>query len=100
MEYLEGYYCDPQSLILKILHKFEPKNCLKLKVVVNGQEIVIFRGARVQDAVRAFSEESCRLLMKGVLIAFDRFGNRTDPDGELSEGQVINLKDPTNSGGV
>ena len=63
-----------------------------MKVFIGCREIEIFCGATIQDAVRAFSEQSYRMLTEGTLQAIDRYGNMTEPDGALTEGQVITLK--------
>jgi hypothetical protein len=68
-----------------------------VKVYVNNREVILFRGASVTDAVRAFSPDSAHLLESGALIALDRFGNETDPGGELSEGAVILLVTANNN---
>jgi len=82
---LEKPYVLPEKLYTFVFS-------ITMKVNINSREIEIFRGATVQDAVMAFSERSCRLLKKGEILAFDRFGNPTEPDGELTEGQIITLK--------
>jgi hypothetical protein len=63
-----------------------------MKVSINDKEISIFAGARIQDAVLAYSPRSLRMVAAGTLSVFDRFGNRTDPDGPLIEGQRLTLK--------
>jgi hypothetical protein len=63
-----------------------------VKVYVNNHEVEIFRGARVNDAVRSYSMRSSRKLLKDHLKVIDRYGNTTEPDGELSEGQQLYLK--------
>lgn len=63
-----------------------------MRVVIDGKEITVFRGATVSDAVRIYSEKIYAELLRGEITVYDRFGNRTEPDGELTEGQVIHLK--------
>ncbi len=63
-----------------------------MKVYINTKEISIFQGARIQDAVHAYSPRSLRMVITGTLSVFDRFGNRTEPDGPLIEGQRLTLK--------
>jgi len=58
-----------------------------MTVYINEKPVVIFSGARIRDAVLAYSARSCKLLLKGNLTIFDRFGNPTEPDGPLTEGQ-------------
>jgi hypothetical protein len=61
-------------------------------VFINNREMAIFRGATVIDAVRIYSLRSSRMLEHGFLQVFDRFGNHTEPDGELTQGQILFLK--------
>ncbi|MEI6455595.1 MAG: hypothetical protein WCO93_04850 [bacterium] len=63
-----------------------------MKVYINNKEIDIFRGATILDAVRKYSPHSCRRVMNETLMVIDRFGNRTEPDGEPTEGQHFQLK--------
>lgn len=65
-----------------------------MRIFINRKEITIFAGARVIDAVRAYSARSAKMLLNGTLSAFDRFGNLTEPDGELRDGQTLNLRKP------
>ena len=63
-----------------------------MKVFVNRKEITIFTGARVMDAVRAYSAYSAKMLLKGAFTVFDRFGNITETDGRLTEGQILTIR--------
>jgi hypothetical protein len=63
-----------------------------VKIVINNREVVIFSGASVADAVRAYSPRSLKLLENGKFSVFDQFGNKTEPGGELTEGQKLFLK--------
>jgi hypothetical protein len=63
-----------------------------MKVYINAKEISIFKGARIQDAVLTYSTRSHRMVITGTLSVFDRFGNRTEPDGPLIEEQRLTLK--------
>ncbi len=63
-----------------------------MKIVINNREVVIFSGATVADAVRAYSSRSSKLLENGKFRVFDQFGNQTEVDGELTEGQKLFLK--------
>ena len=63
-----------------------------MKIMLNGHEVVIFSGGRVIDAVRAYSIRSAKLLENEKFVVFDRFGNKTELDGELTEGQQLFLK--------
>jgi len=63
-----------------------------MKVFVNGHEVKIFEGARIMDAIRAYSRRSSRQVEKGNLIIFDKFGNQTEPDGPARDGLLLTLK--------
>ena len=63
-----------------------------MKVFINKQEVTIFEGANVGDAVLSYSKRSYKKIMDGNLIIIDSFGNITEPDGKLKEGQVIRIK--------
>jgi len=61
-------------------------------VYINHKAISIFKGAIVLDAIRAYSAYSLKQVMNGKLFIMDKFGNITDPDGPLLEGQKLSLK--------
>jgi len=63
-----------------------------MKVTLNKREISIFKGAKISDLVLAYSERSYKMLLSGKLCVYDRFGNLTEPDGPVYEGQVFFLK--------
>ena len=63
-----------------------------MKVTLNKSEITIFKGAKISDLVLAYSERSYKMLITGKLTVFDRFGNLTEIDGPVYEGQVFVLK--------
>lgn len=63
-----------------------------MKVFINKKELEIFMGARVQDALLAYSQRSFNLVKQGKMAIFDRFGNLTDLDGSLANGQHLTLK--------
>lgn len=65
-----------------------------MTIFINNQKIEIFRGAMVRDAILRYSKDDYDLLQCGRIMVFDRFGNITEPDGELTEGQVLYLKKP------
>ncbi|NVO19013.1 MAG: hypothetical protein HXX13_04900 [Bacteroidetes bacterium] len=62
-----------------------------MKVYINEQEIVIFAGACIKDAVIAYSVESWKRLKSTKMVVLDRFGNMTDPDGPMMDGQKFTL---------
>ncbi len=61
-------------------------------VTLNKSEITIFKGATVSDLVLAYSVRSHKMLMSGKLCVYDRFGNLTEPDGPVYNGQLFYLK--------
>ena len=63
-----------------------------MKVTLNKSEITIFKGAKISDLVLAYSERSYKMLVAGKLSVYDRFGNLTEIDGPVYEGQVFILK--------
>jgi len=63
-----------------------------MKVTLNKSEIIIFKGATISDLVLAYSERSYKMLKNGKLCVFDRFGNLTENDGPVYEGQLFFLK--------
>jgi len=63
-----------------------------MKVYLNKTEIIIFKGARIGDMVLAYSERSHKMLKSGKLCVYDRFGNLTETDGPVYDGQVFFLK--------
>lgn len=63
-----------------------------MKVFVNRKEIAIFTGARVIDALRNYSLRSAGLVVKGIYTVYDRYGNITEPDGRLTDGQILTIR--------
>jgi hypothetical protein len=63
-----------------------------MKVTLNKNIITIFKGATISDMVLAYSERSFKMLKNGKLCVYDRFGNLTEPDGPVYEGQLFFLK--------
>ena len=63
-----------------------------MNVTLNKHEIVIFKGATISDLVLAYSAKSFKMMQAGKLCVYDRFGNRTEPDGPVYEGQMFFLK--------
>ncbi len=63
-----------------------------MKVILNKSEIIIFKGATISDLVLAYSPRSHKMLKGGKLCVFDRFGNLTETDGPVYDGQMFFLK--------
>jgi len=80
------------TLLLTLFHSdYNPKPG-PVKIMMNNREVLIFSGATVADAVRAYSRRSAKLLENGKFRVFDQYGNQTEADGELTEGQKLFLK--------
>jgi hypothetical protein len=60
-----------------------------MKILINDQMIEIFEGARLQDAVRKYSETELKLIEKEDKKIVDRKGNPLALDGELSDGEYF-----------
>lgn len=60
-----------------------------MKILINDQMIEIFEGARLQDAVRKYSETELKLIKKEAKKIVDREGNPLALDGELSDGEYF-----------
>jgi hypothetical protein len=60
-----------------------------MKILINDQMIEIFVGARLQDAVRKYSETELKLIEKEDRKIVDREGNILALDGELSDGEYF-----------
>jgi sulfur carrier protein ThiS len=63
-----------------------------MTVQVNGQPVEIFNGARVQDALRRYSETEYHLVSAGEKMVVDHRGDRVYLDGALSDGDVLLVK--------
>lgn len=63
-----------------------------MKITLNKSEIIIFKGATISDMVLAYSARSHKMLQSGKLCVYDRFGNLTEPDGPVYDGQLFYLK--------
>lgn len=61
-------------------------------VTLNNNEVRIFKGATIADMVLAYSQRSYKMFKTGKLCVHDRFGNLTEADGPVYEGQVFFLK--------
>jgi hypothetical protein len=62
-----------------------------MKVYIDNKEVHIFSGARIRDALLAFSPHMLRMVLAGNLSVSDRFGNPTEVDGPLIDGQRLTL---------
>jgi hypothetical protein len=63
-----------------------------MKVTLNNNEIILFKGATISEMVLVYSVRSHKMLKSGKLCVYDRFGNLTETDGPVYEGQLFFLK--------
>jgi hypothetical protein len=61
-------------------------------VYINRKQVTIFNGAAVRDAILSYSRHSYKRVANGNLVVIDSYGNRTETDGLLKDGQSIFLK--------
>jgi len=59
---------------------------------VNQQEIEIFSGALVKDALQKYSRREWLQVRKNKKVVYDRHGHEVADDGELSDGQELFVK--------
>lgn len=63
-----------------------------MTVFINNTEIFIFNGARLQDALLAYSKTDYHLLLEGKIRIEDERGNGMDLDGSLWDGIRLFIK--------
>lgn len=63
-----------------------------MKIKVNQQEIEIFSGALVKDALQKYSRQEWLKVQKNEKAVYDHHGHEIAGDGELSEGQELFVK--------
>lgn len=63
-----------------------------MKLYVNDDEITIFNGAKVEDALRKYSMDEYKKVKKGKMYVHDKFGNKVMLGGELREGAELFTK--------
>jgi hypothetical protein len=66
-----------------------------MKVFVNDKEFILFRGAKVKDAVLSFDKRILREISQYEIL--DKYGNQTDIDGALQEESQLFIKNSKNS---
>jgi len=64
-----------------------------VKVYVNGEEIEIFAGARVKNALLGYSREEYEAVKEREKLVKDEFGNEILLDGSLSAGEKIFIEE-------
>jgi len=60
-----------------------------MRVKVNDEEIEIFSGACVKDAVLKYSRTAWKQIESGRKTVLDRHGHEVAPDGELSGSEEL-----------
>lgn len=63
-----------------------------MQIKVNDRTVEIFSGARVADALRAYSLVTWKQVQQGSKTVCDRHGHEIALDGELAEGTQIRVK--------
>jgi hypothetical protein len=63
-----------------------------MKVIINGESLRLFEGARVKDAVRKYSEIYSEEMPPAPYTITDPYGNLIRPGGRLSENQHLYIK--------
>ena len=64
----------------------------KMKVFINNQEITVFNGARVLDALRVYYMQQENRLPCKMPTVTDSYGNSIAPDGALTEGNHLYIR--------
>jgi sulfur carrier protein ThiS len=64
-----------------------------MKIRVNGQEVEIFSGAKVGDALRKYSRADWNLVRNNEKKVTDRYGQEVGLDGELNGGEELRVAD-------
>jgi hypothetical protein len=84
---------EKPSLTILLIRFIQIKmNQILVKVYINNHEVDVFDGANVGDAVLSYSTRAFKKVRTGTLSIFDSFGNLTEPDGKLTNGQILTLK--------
>lgn len=55
-----------------------------MQVTVNGKEVTIFSGAKVEDVIRRYSMDEYKQIKGGDKIVKDKYGNQIMLGGELT----------------
>ncbi len=60
-----------------------------MRIKINGQELEIFDGARVEDVLRLYSRTAWEQAAAGLRRVTDRDGHEVALDGELGDGEEL-----------
>ncbi len=69
-----------------------------MQIKVNERTMDLFSGATVADALRKYSRDEWKLVQKNRKKVCDQHGHELALNGELSEGQVLFLKQDDETG--
>lgn len=64
-----------------------------MQIKVNNQSVDIFKGARVKDAVRHYSLEEYREVIRGKKVVKDHRGIRLGLGGRVKDQSELNIQD-------
>ncbi len=63
-----------------------------MTVFINDKPVSVFYGATLKETILKHSKKSYAMLLSGYLGIFDRFGNLTETDGPVADGQRFFLR--------
>lgn len=63
-----------------------------MNIFINDEEITVFNGATVKDAMRAFYVQHNKVFPCSLPTITDGYGNSVASDGELTEGNHLYIK--------
>jgi hypothetical protein len=67
-----------------------------MKIEIDGNEIVLFQGAQLKDALLKVSKKTLNAVKDNNLKVIDEWGNSMGLDGQLADGQILHLKTKNN----
>ena len=70
-----------------------------MKIQVNDRKVEVFSGARVADALRAYSLVTWKQVQNGGKVVLDDAGHGVALDGALAEGSRLQVKRAARRGG-
>jgi hypothetical protein len=85
-------YCPDENTLSETIYFTTFDQNIFVIIFINNKEINIFKGARVCDAVLAYSKSYYNMLIKETLRVMDQHGNIIAEDAPLEEGQAISIK--------
>lgn len=64
-----------------------------MEILVNGELVKVFEGAKVKDVVRKYSSKEFNEILRGKKIVLDARGHEVGLDGELSGREVFQIQE-------